>query len=93
MNLPQRNEEVYTPNNMVYVPPGVFLVGGTFKNSEKPIHPVYLSGYFIDRYEVTNEQYTVFLNEKCKHTHDGNIWMDIESKFCLIKLDYHAKKI
>lgn len=47
---------------MVYVPAGTFLMGSTgdnelADNDEYPQHEVYLDGYWIDRYEVTNQQY------------------------------------
>ena len=47
---------------MVYVPAGEFLMGssnadGEAGAQEKPQHPVYLDGYWIDRTEVTNAQY------------------------------------
>ncbi|MEN6620589.1 MAG: SUMF1/EgtB/PvdO family nonheme iron enzyme [Smithella sp.] len=45
---------------MVYVPSGEFLMGsleGTGENNEHPQHTVYLSGYWIDKTEVTNEMY------------------------------------
>ena len=47
---------------MVYIPSGVFLMGSDEENDqadgdEYPQHEVYLDGYWIDRYEVTNQQY------------------------------------
>ncbi len=45
---------------MVYVPAGVFWMGseeGEGDGDEHPRHEVYLEGYWIDRYEVTNGQY------------------------------------
>jgi serine/threonine-protein kinase len=42
----------------VYVPAGVFTMGSNNGYSdEKPVHEVYLDGYWIDKYEVTNAQY------------------------------------
>jgi serine/threonine-protein kinase len=42
----------------VYVPVGSFSIGSNTGNSdEKPVHEVYLDGYWIDKYEVTNAQY------------------------------------
>jgi len=43
---------------MVYVPPGKFTMGSdTGDADERPVHNVWLSGFWIDRYEVTNAQY------------------------------------
>jgi len=65
---PGRNEVVVEdfaleapPEGMVYVPAGKFLMGdGKGKKDERPVHEVYLSGYFIDRTEVTNRAYLAF---------------------------------
>ncbi len=42
---------------MVYVPAGNFMMGSTESSNEQPVHAVYLDGYWIDKYEVTNGQY------------------------------------
>ena len=43
---------------MVYVPSGTFTMGSeTGDADERPVHNVWLSGFWIDRYEVTNAQY------------------------------------
>lgn len=45
----------------VYVPAGKFTMGSEDgAGDEKPVHEVYLDGYWIDKYEVSNAQY-----EKC----------------------------
>jgi len=43
----------------VYVPAGEFSMGSNNEDTtdEKPVHTVYLDAYWIDRYEVNNEQY------------------------------------
>lgn len=59
---------------MVYVPAGAFLRGtpeprmqalqaqfGDYFSGESPQQSVYLSAYYIDRFEVTNRQYAQFL--------------------------------
>lgn len=48
--------------SMVYIPPGEFLMGSeSGRENERPQRPVYLDGYEIDRYEVTNSQYRRFI--------------------------------
>jgi formylglycine-generating enzyme required for sulfatase activity len=43
---------------MVYVPAGEFVMGGDFGEfDEAPRHRVYLDAFYIDRHEVTNEEY------------------------------------
>lgn len=54
--------------DMVYIPAGYFMMGcneeidKTCFSSERPQHMVYLSGYWIDRHEVTLLQFGEFLN-------------------------------
>ena len=50
---------------MVLVPTGEFEMGDSFDegfDEELPVHTVYLSPYYIDTYEVTNQQYADWLN-------------------------------
>ena len=47
---------------LIYVPAGEFLMGSADSDSdatidEKPQHTVYLDAYWIDRTEVTKDQY------------------------------------
>ncbi|WCJ60395.1 formylglycine-generating enzyme family protein [Fontisphaera persica] len=47
---------------MVLVPAGPFLMGSLEGDAdERPPHRVYLKAYYIDKYEVTHEQYARFL--------------------------------
>ena len=47
------------PPGMVAVPAGAFQMGSSPGSSnEEPVHEVYVSGFFIDKYEVTVEEYT-----------------------------------
>jgi formylglycine-generating enzyme required for sulfatase activity len=57
---------------MVYVPAGIFLMGSTEDNDqadgdEFPQHEVYLNGFWIDRYEVTNQQYALCVSDEVCH--------------------------
>ncbi len=45
---------------MVYIPEGAFIMGSDDDNAlagSKPAHEVYLDGFWIDKYEVTNAQF------------------------------------
>jgi formylglycine-generating enzyme required for sulfatase activity len=46
---------------MVLVPAGEFTMGGNEAAEEKPVHQVSLDAYYMDKYEVTVEQYAKFL--------------------------------
>jgi serine/threonine-protein kinase len=50
-----------TPEGMVLVPAGSFLMGSERgAENERPVHEVYLDHFFIDATEVTNGQYRAF---------------------------------
>lgn len=52
------------PPGMVYVPEGYFEMGSSLSefDDQKPMHFVYTSAYFIDKYEVSNAEYKKFLD-------------------------------
>ncbi len=50
-------------SELVFIPPGPFTMGGRDEDSprsERPAHTVVLTGYYIDLYPVTNQQYRDF---------------------------------
>ena len=50
------------PAGMVLVPAGEFIMGANDGNfDEAPLHHVHLAGYFIDRCEVTVEEFAAFV--------------------------------
>ena len=52
--------------NMVYVPSGEFIMGSEWGElDEEPRHKVYLDAYYIDKYEVTNEEYEKCIEASC----------------------------
>lgn len=61
----QRSKDGMT---MVYVPAGFFDMGNNFGQpmdlDQRPVHEVSVSAFWIDKTEVTNEQYARFLNEQ-----------------------------
>lgn len=49
---------------MVLIPSGFFLMGSDDKGSdERPKHKVFLDSYFIDQFETSAEQFSVFLSQ------------------------------
>src|SRR5262245_55346690 len=56
---PDREEAA--PEGMVWIPPGSFLFGSDEFDDAGPVHPVELSGFWMDATEVTNEQFAAFV--------------------------------
>jgi sulfatase modifying factor 1 len=56
------------PEGMVWIPPGEFLMGSEMDHPSyadaKPVHTVYVDGFWMDKTEVTNEQFARFVKEK-----------------------------
>jgi len=53
------------PDGMLHISGGEFEMGDSFDEGyswELPVHTVYLSPYYVDTYEVTNQQYAEGLN-------------------------------
>ena len=74
-------------SQMVLIPAGNFQMGDSFNEGdagERPVHTVYLDAFYIDKYEVTNEQYKKFLDANPQwhksnidgQYHDGNYLKD-----------------
>lgn len=60
LNPPADNEK---PGPMVLIPEGAFVMGSDDRlPDEGPAHKVNLKAYWIDVYEVTNEQYKAFID-------------------------------
>ena len=48
---------------MVLIPEGYFQMGtSSGNNDEKPMHFVYTSSFYIDKYEVSNQDYQTFMD-------------------------------
>lgn len=71
-----------SPDDMVRVPSGSFLMGTVGAvDDEGPVHSVTLSEFLIDRTEVTNRQFEAFVEATGHVTqaeHDGYSWCYIE---------------
>ena len=78
------------PVGMVLIPIGEFQMGSNdaeASNDEQPVHTVYLDAFYMDKYEVTNAEYAVFLNAKRKHTEGGIRWFDLDDS------DAHIERV
>jgi sulfatase modifying factor 1 len=49
------------PEGMVWIPPGEFWMGSDEFPDARPVHRVYVDGFWMDRTEVTNEQFAKFV--------------------------------
>jgi len=68
----------------VWVPAGSFMMGSEDgRDNELPVHQVSLSGFWIGKCEVTNDQYVTFLNEV--QPANVNDWLGIGDTACGIE--------
>lgn len=59
------SQENSSPPDMVKIPKGTFVMGfndGEF--NERPEHEVYLNTYYVDKYEVSAQKFSEFLNSQ-----------------------------
>ena len=78
---------------MVKVNGGTFKMGCTEEQrrcdkDERPVHRVTLDAYYMSKYEITNAQYSVFLNniKINRHgIHDGVSYIHISNSHCQIR--------
>ena len=65
---------VKVPEDMVYVPPGQFIMGEKDNIGIASLK----KGFFIDKYPVTNAQFCVFLNKRGNQQEGGKGWINLE---------------
>lgn len=69
------SQGIETVKGMVLIPAGEFIMGSNSGESdEKPPHKVYLDAYYIDKYEVTFEQYDKFCEDTSRKKPDDRGW-------------------
>ena len=72
-----------TQHEMVLVPEGEFTMGSENGESyEQPAHTVYLDGFYMDKYEVTNAQFGEFVETMGYTTtaeETGESWLNTET--------------
>ncbi len=62
--------------DMVYVPGGTFRMGSKWAKDEKPVHSVTVSGFYMDKYEVTVAQYENFCRSTRRRMPRQPVWND-----------------
>ena len=81
--LAQEIVQVQTPagtmHELARVPAGYFAMGSAAgRADEQPVHQVYLDDFYIDRFEVSNDQYAAFLNDIGRNEDgEGHLLFDI----------------
>jgi len=65
-NAVSPNPEINAPQGMVYVPGGVLKIGRDDggEENERPAHTETINAFFMDRVEVTNEEYRKFIESR-----------------------------
>ena len=62
----------FSYEDLVWVAGGTFKMGGTTgQKDEQPVHTVKLNGFWIGKFEVTNQQYLIYLNNALS---TGAVW-------------------
>jgi len=60
----KKEAKTVTNPNMVFIPGGQFVMGSDkFYPEEKPVRQVTVDGFYIDKYEVSNEDYKKFAQD------------------------------
>jgi len=77
--------------NKVRIPAGPFLMGAVIENEqewgdndEEPVHEVTLSEYYIDRYEVTAQDFADFLNA---HSDEAESYLETGTAVTIEKVE------
>ncbi|MBI5598607.1 MAG: SUMF1/EgtB/PvdO family nonheme iron enzyme [Deltaproteobacteria bacterium] len=79
--------------NMVYIPPGEFLMGSDDRlRDEKPALVVYVEGFYMDRYEVANRDYKRFIDSTSRTPPENwtkGLWPPDKGNHPVIFVDWH----
>jgi len=65
---------------MVYIPNGSFQMGSNNYDSDKPVHTVTLSSFYMGKYEVTQEQWTTVMGTNPSYFPDSPASGEVKSK-------------
>ena len=75
---------------MVFVPGGDFMMGSNIEqySAEYPLHKVYVSSFMMDKLEVSNGEYLLFLRAQRRHIDaQGHSWIALGRKNCPIRFE------
>lgn len=79
------NSQSSNNSSMKFVNSGTFTMGNSSgRYCENFEHKVFISGLFVDLYEVTNQEYANFLNEKKISLSEVNEYIDLDDQHCQI---------
>ena len=62
----------------VFVEGGIYEMGSNNGEEDEHLHTVVVNSFYIDKHEVTNEQYAAFLNAVGKH---DTLWIDLAKTY------------
>ena len=58
-----KENKMHKPEYMVFVEGGTFMMGSDkFYPEEKPVHRVTVDGFWIDKYQITNKEFSNFVS-------------------------------
>jgi len=81
---------------MHLVPAGVFTMGRSITDEERPVHEVMLGSFYIDVYEVTNESYTLCRGAGVCSMPSGEVerYRDLAyAKYPIVYVDWYQAKV
>ena len=79
--------------DQVLIPGGAFQMGSLDgEPDERPVHPVHLDSFYLDRYPVTNADYARFLNLFGNQKESGEKWLDNEGPVASFLCKIQKKK-
>lgn len=88
--------ELYNPPPAVLIPAGEYEMGDHFglgEPDELPIHAVYIDELYMDKYEVTNNEYCTYLNSAYQkgliEVTDGVVYKKIAANLTVIQQTVH----
>ncbi len=84
-SLGAMNAQAGVYEDMVLIPAGEFVMGSALGDAdERPEHRVFVKDFFVDRFEVTNDEFAAFLNEVGNPLVEGAHYLFIDSPDCRI---------
>jgi formylglycine-generating enzyme len=77
-------------SGLIYIEPGTFTMGSKKGEAdEMPLKKINVNGFYIGKYEVTNQEFVIFLNSMGNNFEDNSLWIDLEGKWKNLKCRIH----